>query len=197
MKETPKDAPKDGAKQIDPQAESRKKMEESLAKQRESIRKQPGVKLSDGFFTLEWATPPNFPAPPQDCDALGQTESDALIAGAATAQKVDPALLRAVIQQESGFKPCVQSAKGAMGMMQLMPDTAARFKVADPFNAEANVQAGAQYLKELLDRFKGDIPLTLAAYNAGPERVDGDPPAVPDIAETQDYVKAILKALGK
>jgi len=181
------------AQTTDPQAESRRKMAESLAKQRESIKKQPGVKVADGFFTLAW-DPIAFPP---DCDPLKDTESDPLIATAATSQKLDPALLRAVIHQESGFKPCAQSAKGAMGMMQLMPDTASKYKVADPFNAEQNIQAGAQYLKELLDRFKGDLPLALAAYNAGPERVDGTPPAVPDIPETQDYVKQILKALGK
>ena len=82
-------------------------------------------------------------------------------------------------------------------MMQLMPATAERFHVSDPFNMEQNVLAGARYLKELLGRFHGDLKLALAAYNAGPERVDGDTPAVPDIPETQNYVAQILKSLEK
>ena len=119
-----------------------------------------------------------------------------MITAAATAQKLDPALIRAVIGQESGFRPCAVSPKGAMGLMQIMPPTAEQFHLADPFNATENVSAGAQYLKQLMDRFKGDLNLTLAAYNAGPARVDGDPPSVPNIAETQDYVSRILKALA-
>lgn len=180
-------------------ADVRQKMEASVARQKDSIRKQIGVKVTEGFFTLDWSTPPPMPIlpPPPDCDPLPSSETDPMIAQAATTQKVDPVLLRAVIAQESGFKPCAVSVKGALGMMQLMPDTAAQFQLADPFNAAQNINAGAQYLKQLLDRFKGDLPLALAAYNAGPERVDGNPPAVPAIPETQDYVKQILKALGK
>jgi soluble lytic murein transglycosylase-like protein len=119
-----------------------------------------------------------------------------MIATAATAQKLDPALIRAVIRQESGFRPCAVSPKGAMGLMQLMPQTVEQFHLADPFNATENISAGTQYLKQLMQRFKGDLKLTLAAYNAGPGRVDGDPPAVPNIPETQDYVSQILKALS-
>jgi len=84
-----------------------------------------------------------------------------------------------------------------MGLMQLMPQTAEQFHVTDPFNAMENVSAGAQYLKQLMVRFKGDLTLSLAAYNAGPGRVDGDHPSVPDIPETQDYVKQILKTLAE
>jgi len=119
-----------------------------------------------------------------------------MIAAAATAQKLDPALIRAVIRQESAFRPCAVSPKGAMGLMQLMPQTAEQFHLADPFNATENVSAGAQYLKRLMERFKGDLKLALAAYNAGPGRVDGEQPSVPDIRETQDYVNNILKALA-
>lgn len=119
-----------------------------------------------------------------------------MIAAAATAQKLDPALIRAVIRQESAFRPCAVSPKGAMGLMQLMPQTAEQFHLADPFNATENVSAGAQYLKRLMERFKGDLKLALAAYNAGPGRVDGEQPSVPDIRETQDYVNNILKTLA-
>jgi len=135
------------------------------------------------------------PVPPPNCDPMGEGASAPLIAAAATAQQLDPALLRAVIRQESGFRPCARSLKGAMGLMQLIPETAERLHVADPFDAEQNINAGAHYLKQLLDRFKGDLKLSLAAYNAGPELVDGNPPAVPNIPETQDYVTRILKAL--
>ena len=85
--------------------------------------------------------------------------------------------------------------KGALGLMQLMPETAEQFHLDDPFNAEQNLRAGAEYLKQLLDRFHGDLKLTLAAYNAGPARVE-EGGAVPDIPETQDYVSQILKALA-
>ena len=119
-----------------------------------------------------------------------------MIAAAATAQKLDPALIRTVIQQESAFRPCAVSPKGAMGLMQLMPQTAEQFHLADPFDATENISAGAQYLKLLMEHFKGDLKLSLAAYNAGPGRVDGEQPSVPNIPETQDYVDRILKALA-
>ena len=119
-----------------------------------------------------------------------------MIAAAATAQTLDPALIRAIIRQESAFRPCAVSPKGAMGLMQLMPQTAEEFHLADPFNATENVSAGARYLKRLMERFKGDLKLSLAAYNAGPGRVDGDEPSVPNIPETQDYVNKIFRALA-
>jgi soluble lytic murein transglycosylase-like protein len=129
-------------------------------------------------------------APVVDCDAVQPDVADQ----EAARQQLDPAVLRAVIQQESAFKPCAVSPKGAMGLMQLMPETADRFHVTDPFDAEQNVAAGAQYLKELLDRFHGVLKLALAAYNAGPERVDRE---VPEIPETENYVKMIFKSLEK
>lgn len=171
------------------------KQADSIAKQKASLEKQTG-KPTDSFFTTAWTSPaPTLPAP--ECDAMSEAETAPLIAAAATSQKVDSKLLHAVIQQESAFRPCAVSVKGAMGMMQLMPETADELKVADPFDAEQNINAGARYLKQLLDRFHGDLKLALAAYNAGPARVDGAAAAVPDITETQDYVTQILKALEK
>jgi soluble lytic murein transglycosylase-like protein len=176
---------------------ARRQMEESLERQKQAIRWQTGAASSDTFFTVGWASASMIATPPAaDCVPLSDSESEPMIAAAATAHKLDPSLIRAVIRQESGFRPCAVSPKGAMGMMQLMPQTAEQFHLADPFNATENISVGAQYLKELMERFKGDLKLTLAAYNAGPGRVDGDPPSVPNIPETQDYVSQILKALA-
>ena len=79
--------------------------------------------------------------------------------------------------------------------MQLMPDTAAELNVADPFDPKQNIEAGAKYLKQLLDKYKGDVPQALAAYNAGPGR-DRPCQGMPDIPETRAYVDAILQKLG-
>jgi soluble lytic murein transglycosylase-like protein len=168
-------------------------MERSIAKQKASLKSQ-GVQ-SDSFFTTAWVAPaPVAPPPEPPCDAA---DPDSAVDQAASKEDLDPAVIRAVIKQESAFKPCAVSSAGAMGLMQLMPATAERFHVSDPFDIEQNVLAGARYLKELLGRFHGDMKLALAAYNAGPERVDGDTPAVPAIQETQNYVAQIMKALEK
>jgi soluble lytic murein transglycosylase-like protein len=126
---------------------------------------------------------------------LADAVSAPLIDGAAQQQGVDTKLLRAVIDQESGFRPCAVSAKGAQGLMQLMPATAEELKVDDPFDPKQSIDAGAKYLKQLLDKYKGDIPQTLAAYNAGPGATD-QAKGVPDIPETRAYVDAILQKLG-
>jgi soluble lytic murein transglycosylase-like protein len=168
------------------QDEARKQMEESIARQMESVQKQTG---SSGFFS------PGFfstTATPDDCPALTSAEVEPMIASAAETHKVDAAVVRAVMRQESAFRPCVVSAKGAVGLMQLMPATSERFGVQDSLDPAQNVDGGARYLKELLARFKGDLKLALAAYNAGPEKVDGK---VPEIPETKAYVTNILKAL--
>jgi soluble lytic murein transglycosylase-like protein len=179
------------------QTAARRQMEESIERQKQAIRRQTGATSSDAFFTVGWAGAPMIASSPAaDCVPLSDAESEPIVTDAATAQKLDPALIRAVIRQESGFRPCAVSPKGAMGLMQLMPQTAEQFHLADPFNATENVRAGAQYLKQLMDRFKGDLKLTLAAYNAGPGRVEGDQPSIPNIPETQDYVNKILKSLA-
>ena len=179
------------------QANARRQMEESIERQKQAIRKQTGAAPSDAFFTVGWVGAPQIAAPvAADCDSLTDAESEPMIKAAAMAQKLDPAVIRAVIRQESGFRPCAVSPKGAMGLMQLMPQTAEQFHLVDPFNAAENVSAGAQYLKQLMERFSGDLKLALAAYNAGPGRVDGDEPSVPNIPETQDYVNKIFRALA-
>lgn len=109
---------------------------------------------------------------------------------------VSPRLLRAVIQVESGYQPRAVSAKGAQGLMQLMPATATRFGVRDAFDPQQNVRGGAQYLKWLLDFFRGDLRLALAAYNAGEKAVIKAGYRVPPIAETRDYVPKVLWQLS-
>lgn len=103
---------------------------------------------------------------------------------------VDPALVDAVIKVESGYNPRAMSSKGAMGLMQLMPATAERFGVENPFNPEQNVTGGVTYLRYLLNLFNGNVPLSLAAYNAGEHSVlrAGRIPAIP---ETVHYVRKV------
>jgi len=120
-------------------------------------------------------------------------EMSRLIARAAGAAHVDPALVAAVARAESGFDPAATSACGARGVMQLMPATAQALGVADPYDPAQNVRGGASYLRELLERFHGDVRLAVAAYDAGPgavERYGGVPP----YAETRAYVARVLAA---
>ena len=115
---------------------------------------------------------------------------NAAIDEAAARHDVDPNLVRAVIKVESNFNAHAVSAKGAMGLMQLMPATARELNVANPFDPEQNVDAGVRHLKHLLNNYNGDIRLTLAAYNAGQGAVERHG-GVPRFRETQDYVKRI------
>ena len=118
------------------------------------------------------------------------------IARAAAQHGLEPGVLRALAQVESGLRPDAVSPDGAMGMLQLMPGTARRLGVADPLDLEANLEGGARYLKEQLDRFGGDLALALAAYNAGPGavvRYGGVPP----YPETRGFVSRVLDLLGR
>jgi soluble lytic murein transglycosylase-like protein len=118
------------------------------------------------------------------------------IRGAAAHAGVDANLVLAVAESESGLRPDAISSKGAAGLMQLMPSTAAAFGVEDAFDLEQNARGGADYLRQLLDRFGGDVGLAVAAYNAGPgavERYGGVPP----YGETQRFVGRVLARLAE
>lgn len=122
---------------------------------------------------------------------VAPAEIDALVQQNAAIWQVDPALIKAVIANESSFNANATSSVGAQGLMQLMPETAASVGVKDAYDPAQNVAGGTRYLKGLLDRFNGDTRLAVAAYNAGPGAVEkyGD---VPPYAETKNYVQNVL-----
>ncbi|HEU4501472.1 MAG TPA: lytic transglycosylase domain-containing protein [Nitrospira sp.] len=105
--------------------------------------------------------------------------------------RLDPALLRAVMKAESGYRQHVVSKKGAIGLMQLTPDTAATLRVANVYDSMENIRGGAKQLRHLLNLYGSDLPLALAAYNAGVHRVKGR--TVPRIRETRAYVRKVLR----
>jgi soluble lytic murein transglycosylase-like protein len=106
-------------------------------------------------------------------------------------------LVRAVVQVESAYNPWAKSPKGAMGLMQLMPATMLQFGVRNAFNPVENIRAGCAYLRQLLDRYRSNEELALAAYNAGPAAVDRHGQNVPPYRETQAYVLRVNKAAGR
>lgn len=131
-------------------------------------------------------------APPPPAAPAGQYAE--IIDQIAAEQGVDARLVRAVIQVESGYSARARSPKGAMGLMQLMPETARQYAVTDPYDARANIDAGIRHLKSLMQRLP--LALALAAYNAGEaavQRFGGMPP----YAETRDYVSRILGLVGR
>jgi len=119
---------------------------------------------------------------------------DELVMREAETNSLSPDFVRAVIQAESGFNPWARSARGAMGLMQLMPQTAAEYRVVNAYDPAENIRAGAAYLRSLLDRYDNDPKLALAAYNAGPTAVDKYGRAVPPYKETRAYVARIQKS---
>ena len=177
------------------------RMAAALAQQRASVIKQVTAVMgrapvpAASFFTAPWVeSPVSFNLPP--CDPLPAARLDELIETSSQQEGVKPELIRAVIDEESGGRPCAVSWKGAQGLMQLMPATADQLGVKDPFDPKQNVVAGTKLLKQLLAKYNGDTSLALAAYNAGEDRVDKDG-KVPAIPETMNYVTDIVSKLPK
>jgi soluble lytic murein transglycosylase-like protein len=134
------------------------------------------------------SVPAPAPVPPAQIDALVEQN--------ASTWQVDPALIKAVIANESGFNATATSNVGAQGLMQLMPATATSLGVRDAYDPGQNVAGGTRYLRGLLDRFGGDKRLAIAAYNAGPGAVEkyGD---IPPYRETRNYVQNVLASFDK
>ena len=118
-------------------------------------------------------------------------EFEPIINSCAMEYGVDKSLVKAVIQAESGFNPNAVSRKGAAGLMQLMPKTAQDLKVSDSFNPAENIRGGVRYLRFLLDTFKGDVAMALAAYNAGMAKV-AKYGGIPPYEETRNYVDRVI-----
>ena len=168
-------------------------MAASLQKQRESVRRQAAAIASTAPAGSMGAVSSEVFIPPP-CDPVPKLELTEMVEDAANRQGVDPSLVLEVARQESGFRPCAVSRKGAEGLMQLMPSTQIQFQVSDPFDAKQSIEAGSKLLKDLLERYHGDISLALSAYNAGAGRVDRSL-GIPEIPETQNYVVDILSRL--
>ena len=167
-----------------------------------SVGKQAGpVAPAGSFFNLPppvAAVPavPEAALPDVICEPVPEASIAPIVLEAAQREGLEPKLLSAVIQQESAFRPCAVSQKGAQGLMQLTPDTSTQFGVKDPFDPKQSIDAGAKYLKELIGRYSGNLAVALGAYNAGPAKVDAAGGAVPPIPETTDYVSQILSRLA-
>lgn len=117
---------------------------------------------------------------------------EGLIQSASERHSLDADLIRAVIRAESNFNSGARSNKGAMGLMQLMPETARLYNVIDAYDPTGNIEGGVRHLKMLLGRYQGDLELSLAAYNAGSQAVDRHG-GIPPFVETRDYVRRVLQ----
>jgi len=125
-----------------------------------------------------------------------QSSYNHMIRAASFKYGIEPSLIKAMIKVESNWDSSAVSKKGAIGLMQLMPETATDMRIINPYDPGQNIEAGTRYLRFLLDRFNGNLDLALAAYNAGPTTVEKSG-GVPAIAETQNYIKKVLSIHNK
>lgn len=140
----------------------------------------------------KWVMRESYNAPRELSTRESQVRYDYLISKAARKHGMDPALIKAVIEAESDFDPEAHSRAGAVGLMQLMPETARGLGVTDPYNPSDNIEGGVKHLKRLLLRFKRNVPLALAAYNAGEANVERYG-KVPPFRETEGFVEKVLE----
>ena len=147
-------------------------------------------------FEAEGMAPiaPREPTP--RANPLEVQDIDQVVSAASTRNNIPANLIKSVISVESGFNPNAVSRKGAQGLMQLMPETALAMGVRNPFDPSENVEGGARYLRDLLGLFHNDVPKALAAYNAGPERVE-QYHGVPPYPETVAYVSRVIRNLNQ
>jgi len=120
-----------------------------------------------------------------------RSQYESLINAIATGHGMNPTVIKSIIEVESGFDPMAHSSKGAMGLMQLMPETAQELGVTDPWDPTENITGGTKYISWLLRKYNGDLTKALAAYNAGPNAVDSYG-GIPPYQETTDYVRNVL-----
>jgi hypothetical protein len=182
---------------IDLQRRSIAIQQQSIERQRGPARLQTPVtpsRLTPTVEETDSAPPAGSSPPPFDCAPVQSLVLQSIVQKAAATYAVSPNLINAVIRQESAGYPCAVSDKGAMGLMQLMPATAAQLGAAEPFDVDQNVTAGTRLLSELMQRYKGDLNRVLGAYNAGPAAVDraGGPPPFP---ETLNYIRSITEQI--
>jgi soluble lytic murein transglycosylase-like protein len=138
----------------------------------------------------------SVPLPSPDTTKSKSEAYDTIIERYAGAYQLDPSLIRSIIAQESGFNAKAVSSKGARGLMQLMPATAARLGVKNSFDPEENIRGGVRHFRTLMDNFGNNVTLSLAAYNAG-ENLVQRLGRIPDYKETRDYVESITRRYGK
>jgi soluble lytic murein transglycosylase-like protein len=154
----------------------------------------PGSTLRPTVLTYDpLASPVTNAGSPLRGFTTGSAQIDGYLVDAGTRNGIDPLLLYSIMHQESSFKSHAISPKGARGLMQLMPGTAMRFGVTNIFDPKQNIEGGARYVSFLLDRFDGDVSLTLAGYNAGEGAVEKYGWRIPPYAETQEYVRRISR----
>lgn len=174
-----------------PKPKAAEKQLNSFERQRLSVERQQQT-IRDHFPPpFAGSSGPVTAAPPPGCPPVTPAEVKPIIYREAGRQNLDARLVQAVVETESAYSPCAVSPAGALGLMQLMPSTAESLQVTDAFDPTQNITAGTQFLRQLMDRYGGDLVKALAAYNAGPAKVDAAG-GIPPIPETQEYVRKIL-----